>query len=129
VPRLVRWLIRGALACLIGALVLGVVRAALPREAWLAGAWPVYLHLLVLGWLTQLVAGVAYWMFPRVGRGAPPTDWRGWAVFVLLNAGLVLRAIVEPTPVAGPWLPLAALMQFTAMLIFAWSIWPRIRGR
>jgi hypothetical protein len=129
VPRLVRWLIRGALACLIGALLLGVVRATLPREAWLAGAWPVYLHLLVLGWLTQLVAGVAYWMFPRAGRGAPATDRRGWAVFILLNAGLALRAVVEPRPVPGAWLPIAAGMQFAAMAVFAWSIWPRIRGR
>lgn len=128
-PRLVRWLIRGALACLIGALVLGVVRAALPREAWLAGAWPVYLHLLVLGWLSQLVTGVAYWMFPRVERGAAPTDWRGWAVFALLNTGLVIRVIAEPTMMHGPWLPLAALLQFLAMTIFAWSIWPRVRGR
>jgi hypothetical protein len=129
VPRLVRWLIRGALICLISALVLGAVRALWPGNAWLAGAWPVYLHLLVLGWLSQLVTGVAYWMFPRVERGAAPTDWRGWAVFALLNAGLLVRVITEPTMLRGPWLPLAALLQFLAMTIFAWSIWPRVRGR
>jgi len=129
VPRQVRFLIRGAIACLLAALVLGVVRAFLPREAWLAGAWPVYLHLLVLGWLSQLVTGVAYWMFPRVERGAPPTDWRGWAVFGMLNGGLLVRIVTEPTMVPGPWLPLAALLQFLAMAIFAWSIWPRVRGR
>ena len=128
-PRLVRYLIRGALACLVVALVLGVVRALLPAEAWLAGAWPVYLHLLVLGWLSQLVTGVAYWMFPRVERGAAATDWRGWAVFFLLNAGLVIRIITEPTAMRGPWLPMAALLQFLAMATFAWSIWPRVRGR
>jgi hypothetical protein len=83
----------------------------------------------VIGWLSQLVAGVAYWMFPRVDRGVPPTDWRGWAVFVLINAGLLLRVIAEPTVMRGAWLPLAALLQFLAMAIFAWSIWPRVRGR
>jgi hypothetical protein len=129
VPRLVRFLIRGALACLVAALVLGLVRALAPGNRWLAGAWPVYLHLLVIGWLSQLVAGVAYWMFPRVERGVPPTDWRGWAVCVLINAGLLLRVIAEPTVVRGAWLPLAALLQFLAMAIFAWSIWPRVRGR
>jgi hypothetical protein len=129
VPRLVRYLIRGALTCLIAALLLGVVRALRPDIAWLAGAWPVYLHLLVLGWLSQLVTGVAYWMFPRVERGAAPTDWRGWAVFILLNTGLLLRIVTEPTLVRGPWLPLAALLQFLAMAVFAWSIWPRVRGR
>ncbi|HET8632564.1 MAG TPA: hypothetical protein VFL88_00340 [Gemmatimonadales bacterium] len=128
-PRLVRWLIRSALICLVAALVLGAVRALSPGNAWLAGAWPVYLHLLVLGWLSQLVTGVAYWMFPRVERGAAPTDWRGWAVFALLNAGLVIRVIAEPTTLHGPWLPFAAVLQFLAMTIFAWSIWPRVRGR
>ena len=128
-PRLVRWLIRSALICLVAALVLGAVRALSPGNAWLAGAWPVYLHLLVLGWLSQLVTGVAYWMFPRVERGAAPTDWRGWAVFALLNAGLVIRVIAEPTMLHGSWLPLAAVLQFLAMTIFAWSIWPRVRGR
>lgn len=128
-PRLVRFLIRGALACLVAALLLGVVRALLPGEAWLAGAWPVYLHLLVLGWLSQLVTGVAYWMFPRVERGAAATDWRGWAVFFLLNAGLMIRIVTEPTAMRGPWLPMAALLQFLAMATFAWSIWPRVRGR
>ena len=122
-------MVRSALACLLTALVLGVVRALWPGNAWLAGAWPVYLHLLVLGWLSQLVTGVAYWMFPRVERGAAPTDWRGWMVFALLNSGLALRIITEPTMVHGPWLPLAALLQFMAMTIFAWSIWPRVRGR
>ncbi len=111
-PRLVRYLIRGALTCLVAALLLGVVRALWRDNAWVAGAWPTYLHLLVLGWLSQLVAGVAYWMFPRVARGVAPTDWRGWAVFFLLNAGLLLRLIAEPTLISGPWLPLAALMQF-----------------
>jgi hypothetical protein len=129
VPRLVRWLIRSALICLVAALVLGAVRALSPGNAWLAGAWPVYLHLLVLGWLSQLVTGVAYWMFPRVERGAAPTDWRGWAVFGLLNVGLIIRVIAEPTMLRGPWLPLAAVLQFLAMTIFAWSIWPRVRGR
>jgi hypothetical protein len=129
VPRLVRYLIRGALICLVAALALGLVRALIPANQWLAGAWPVYLHLLVLGWLSQLVAGVAYWMFPRVERGVPPTDWRGWSVFFLINAGLLLRIIAEPTMMRGAWLPLAALLQFLAMAIFAWSIWPRVRGR
>lgn len=128
-PPLVRVLIRAALLCLLLALALGLFRALWPGNAWLAGAWPVYLHLLVLGWLSQLVAGVAYWMFPRAGREVPPTDWRGWAVFFLLNAGLLLRAVAEPTAMPGAWLPLAALLQFSAMMIFAWSIWPRVRGR
>jgi hypothetical protein len=33
--------------------------------------WPTYLHLLVLGWLTQLIFGVAFWMFPRYSARNP----------------------------------------------------------
>jgi hypothetical protein len=28
----------------------------------LRGIWPTYLHLLVVGWLTQLIFGVAVWL-------------------------------------------------------------------
>jgi hypothetical protein len=35
---------------------------------------PVYLHLFMIGWVTQMIFGVAYWMFPRVSKENP----RGW---------------------------------------------------
>jgi hypothetical protein len=37
---------------------------ALPDAVSIAGMFPVYLHLLNFGWLTQLLFGVALWMFP-----------------------------------------------------------------
>lgn len=128
-PLLTRLLIRVALGWLVVGLVVGLLGGIWPDTSWVAGSWPVALHLLTLGWLTQLVAGVAFWMFPRVGRAVPTTDWRGWGVFGLLNLGLVLRVVAEPTRLPGPWLPLAALMQLGAMVLLAWSLWPRLRGR
>jgi hypothetical protein len=130
VPRLSRWLARTALLYLLAALLLGVAMPAAARHsAYLSAAWPVYIHLLVLGWATQLIAAVAYWMFPRAEPKSPASDAPGWAMYGLLNAGLLLRAVAEPVPERHALLPFAALLQLAAILIFAATLWPRIRGR
>lgn len=96
--------------------------------------WPTYVHLLVLGWVTQLIFGVAYWMFPR--RPAETTesaDQLGWATYSLFNAGLLLRVIGETSRAAGariePVLVAAAMLQLAAGWAFVVLIWPRVRGR
>jgi hypothetical protein len=110
-------------------LVLGVIQPALPGIT----LWPTYLHLLVLGWLTQLIFGVARWMFPRDRSTTTPSGERlGWATYISLNAGLVLRSIAEPGP-ASRWrsglLLLSALLQVAAGWLFVLTTWPRVRGR
>jgi hypothetical protein len=107
----------------------GVIQPALPRSA----LWPTYLHLLVLGWLTQLIFGVAHWMFPRHRSTTTPSGEKlGWATYICLNTGLVLRAIAEPGP-SSDWrsrvLLLSALLQVAAGWLFVLTTWPRIRGR
>jgi hypothetical protein len=129
VPRLSRWLARTALLYLVAALSVGAALVIRPRAPWLVGAWPVYLHLLTIGWITQLIAAVAYWMFPRPDTRAPASGGSGWAFYGLLNAGLLLRAYAEPLPHARGLLPFAALLQLLAILVFVAGIWPRIRGR
>ncbi len=129
-PRLSRWLARTALLYLVSALLLGVL---MPLggggTAYLTGAWPVYIHLLVVGWATQLIAAVAYWMFPRPDPRSPPSEVPGYLVYGLLNAGLLLRAFAEPLPARHGLLPAAALLQLAAIVLFAATLWPRIRGR
>ncbi|MEO7986795.1 MAG: hypothetical protein ABI766_09705 [Gemmatimonadales bacterium] len=135
-PGVTRWLIRAAMLYLVAALALGIAMQA-PAAAQhpiMRAVWPAYLHLLVLGWLTQLIFGVAYWMFPRYSaerpRGSEPM---GWAAFGLLNSGLVLRAIVEPWHAVGgrggPLLVLSAVLQLLAGLAFVANTWPRVRER
>jgi hypothetical protein len=67
VPRVSRWFIRTAMMYLVAALLLGAVMQSplAARVPLLQVLWPTYVHLLVVGWLTQLIFGVAYWMFPR----------------------------------------------------------------
>ena len=128
-PRLSRWLARTALLYLVAALLLGLAMPFGRHSAYVAAAWPVYIHLLVLGWATQLIAAVAYWMFPRPDPRKPGSDLPGWLMYGLLNTGLILRAVAEPVVERHPLLPIAAALQLAAMLIFAATLWPRIRSR
>jgi len=64
-------------------------------------------RLSAIGWVTQLIMGVVYRMFPKDSvarpRGSPAL---AWCVLIFLNAGLLLRAVVEPMLALqplGPW--------------------------
>jgi hypothetical protein len=67
-PRLTRWFVKTALVYLVAALFVWVVEAAqtvLNLPLVIATVQPTYLHLFTVGWITQMIFGVAYWMFPR----------------------------------------------------------------
>lgn len=137
-PPLTRWLIKTALVYLILSLIAGVVLAArliwsLPLPA--AGLDSVYLHLFMVGWVTQLIFGVAYWMFPTYSREAPRRSPRlGRVVYVLLNGGLALRAVGElgRSTQGDVWswlLVLSAVLLWLAAAGFVANTWGRIKGR
>jgi hypothetical protein len=121
---------------LVLALCTGVF-LAFPTGNPVSGLFPVYLHLLTFGWLTQLIFGVALWMFPKYSSAKPRGhEWLGWATFILLNTGLLMRAIFEPLNGNNTWLPLsgwmlvvAALLQWLAGLAFVANTWTRIREK
>lgn len=134
-PPLSRWLVKSGLCCLALALIIEALLArphglltALPDSALHLGA----IHLLTVGWLLQLITGVAFWMFPRHPTQPPRGNVRlGWAGFGLLNAGLLLRLIGEPWQLGfgGPAWPmlLSAGFQFAAIGLIVLLLWPRIR--
>ena len=134
-----RYFIRTALVYLLAAFVVGGVvlaNQALSLDARLAALMPVFYHLLMVGWITQLICGVALWMFPPLSREQPRGDERlGWFTYAALNAGLLLRAVFEPLHawLPAPWLgwPLAlsALLQVLAIWAFVAAIWPRVKAR
>ena len=119
---------------------------ALLADVWLAGPVfdvatipglrPVQFHLLAVGWLTQLIIGVAIWMFPKYSREEPRgNETLLWATYGLLNAGLILRVAGEPLHSANPgagwgWLLAAsAVLQMGAGWLFVANAWPRVRTR
>ncbi len=100
----------------------------LPNTALHLGA----IHLLTVGWLLQLISGVAFWMFPKHPTTPPRGDERlGWAGLSLLNGGLALRLIGEiwRLGMGGPSWPLvaSALLQLLAVALLVTLLWPRIR--
>jgi cbb3-type cytochrome oxidase subunit 1 len=138
-PVLTRWFIRAALAFFVLALLAGLALAAntvwsLPR--FISALGPVYLHLFLVGWVTQLIFGVAYWMFPKHSLERPRGSERlAWTVFWLLNGGLLLRLLAEPLHALQPapgWgyaLAVSALAQWAAGLLFVANTWGRVKER
>ena len=140
-PPIARTYVKAAFVYFVVAFLLG---GLMMLDRWLGfGRWlkVVYLsqlHLLVVGWITQLAIGVAYWIFPRFLKEQNPqprgSDALAWAVLVGLNAGLLLRFIIEPFYLMGPQPWLAALMALSGVLQalaavgFAWLVWGRIRA-
>jgi hypothetical protein len=140
-PAVARAYIRAAFLYFIVALVVGALMMLdrwLNVSRWLKVVYVSQLHLLVVGWLSQLAIGVAYWMFPRFLKEQDPrprgSDRLAWTVLICLNAGLLLRFIVEPFYLLGPSTGLAAavalsgVLQALAAVLFAWLVWGRIRA-
>ena len=138
-PPLTRWFIRLSLIYLLAALVLGMLveaRAPLSLPASLNTLRPVYFHLFMVGWVTQLIFGVIYWMFPKASPERPHgSESANWATFGLLNLGLILRAVGEPLGALRPeaiwgWLlALSALLQWLAGVLFVLNAWARVKVR
>ena len=139
-PRITRFFIRSALVCVVLGLLLSVLvvaREALSLPALFGFLQPAALHLLVVGFLTQMVFGVALWMFPRAKGRPSETGVTGWMVFACLQAGLVLRVVAEPiadanwppSPGVAGALVASALLQWMASAGFVLLAWPRVRGK
>lgn len=138
-PALTRWYIKSALAYLAAALLLAFLLAlpvSIPLPIHIRIMTPAYFHLFLVGWVTQMIFGVIYWMFPIIIRARPRgNEAVGWASYGLLNAGLLLRVGGEPLVSLQPerwfgWLlVLSALLQWLAALLFVLLVWPRIKEK
>jgi len=140
-PALTRWFIKTSFLYFALALVAGVVIGA--QAVWNfsppgADLYPTYFHLLVEGWITMLIIGVVFWMFPKYTLEQPRrSPGLGWASYILLNMGLVLRIISEPanavvgTP-ASVWailLVIAAALQWLGGMAFVVNSWGRVKEK
>lgn len=140
-PPLTRWFIKTAMVYFILALIAGLLLTT--QGVWddfFSSAWlfPAYIHLLVIGWLTMLIIGVVFWMFPKYSRDLPRRSERlGWASYILLNAGLMLRILSEPLSAGagapgslwGILLALAALLLWLGGMAFVINTWGRVKEK
>jgi hypothetical protein len=131
-PTLTRWFVKTSLAYFVLALLVGIL---LTFDS-VGGLFPVYLHLLVFGWLTQLIFGIVFWMFPKFSREKPHrSEGLGWVTYIFLNSGLILRALAEPlqtkqpAPLWGWLLVISAVMQWLSGLAFVVNTWGRVKER
>ncbi len=137
-PPLTRWFVKTSFIYLALALITGLLlqlQSPLKLTA-LAVLFPVYIHLFVLGWLTQLIFGVVFWMFPKQSVERPRgNETLGWWTYALLNVGLLLRVFAEPAnslhpgPLSGWTLVLSASIQFLAGLLFVVNSWGRVKEK
>jgi hypothetical protein len=134
-PALIRWYVKSALVFFVAALLVGVLRALEAQFPFLPpDLEEVYYHLLLVGWITQMIVGVAFWMFPKFTLAKPRgSESLAWITYGLLNLGLVLRVISEPLNKVQPgavWsslLILSALMLWLAGCTFVANIWRRVK--
>ena len=132
-PRVSRWFIRASLAylvlgCTIGARLLW--NKGLPLAPALGRLLPAHIEFLLVGWVIQLVMGVATWIFPRFGvRRAPHgSAAAAWSAFALLNLGVWLAGAGPVVAPGTAGLALAGrLAEVAAAVLFAAGAWARVR--
>ncbi|MCO6451814.1 MAG: hypothetical protein J5I90_13600 [Caldilineales bacterium] len=138
-PSITRTYIKTSLLYLIATLIVAILlslcaMSSLP--AVVGYMTPVYYHLLMVGWITQLIFGVIFWMFPKQSKERPRgSETLAWAVYALLNLGLILRVIAEPMVTTRPssfWgivLLVSALSLWLAGVLFVANTWRRVKER
>jgi heme/copper-type cytochrome/quinol oxidase subunit 1 len=96
VPELTRRFLGTAAAFVLLGVIIGFTMLV-RRE--LGGVWPhpslvsVHAHLILVGAVTQIIIGTAWWFFPRPGRNDPPASERAAVLaWWFLTVGTLLRA-------------------------------------
>lgn len=102
----------------------------------LSSLMPLFWHMLMLGWITQIIMGVSIWMFP--GRNREEGFWNqkwAWLTLIFINTGLVLRLIAEPAIGYSEmqlWSILlvgSAVLQVAGGMTYLIEMWPRIMSK
>jgi len=135
-PRITRWFIKSGMIYLF----LGIVLAFLSELPFIQSGTlllPVYWHMIVIGWITQIIMGVSIWMFPRKRRDRKKTEtFAAIASFWSLNAGLVIRFLSEPflpfftdNPLMILTITVSIFLQLGGIIFYIVEIWPRVQSK
>lgn len=124
-------IIRTALIYLLIGFTLGgllLAHKAIPIYPQIWRLLPVHIEMLLMGWMVQLVIGVAFWMLPRLNTAPIRGNESVVQVsFFCLNWGILcvcLQAFSDKTFALGI---MGRILEFIAILLFAVHAWPRIR--
>lgn len=135
-PTTSRWFIKAGVIYFVLGITL-VFLDEIPLMSSKLSLLPIYWHMLVMGWITQLIIGVSVWMFPRKHRDKKRRESiLVWATFWTLNIGLILRFLSEPlipllkdSKVIQISIVVSALLQWIAVILYTIEIWPRLQNR
>ena len=130
-PLITRLFLKTGLLYFMGALLVGIMLQV--NNLGIPNLIPIFWHMLMLGWITQIIIGVSLWMFPgRIKEESFYNQKWAWLTYILLNTGLILRIVAEPlftlsgTSVWKIILTISAILQFVAILSYVIEIWPRV---
>lgn len=133
-PRIARTFVKTGMLYFLASLLVGVAMEipSLSQPVLM----PLFWHMLMVGWITQIIFGVSLWMFPgRTREEGFRAQKLGWLTYFFLNLGLVLRIIAEPMlsySQALFWDELivaSAILQVAAAVTYVIELWPRILSK
>lgn len=128
-PRLSVYFIRASFAYLLVGFTFGGLILSNKGIPFMPMAWallPAHIEFMMLGWMTQLALGMAFWIFPRLsGKKPRGNELWSWGAFGLVNGGIILSVITPLWGFAGQAL-VARFIQAAGLLVFAIGNWPRI---
>lgn len=134
-----------ALGAVLGAVLL--INRWLPLGPAVEALRASHIQFLVVGWLTQFILGVGWWLFPPLAIGmradSPLPVRRGqnqrgsetlfWLALACLNLGILLRALFEPLQhwteldLFGTLADLSGIVLLAAAVLFVANLWGRVR--
>ena len=135
---LVRRYIKTAIGFLAVGLAIGVWMLV-RRELYGIYATPfessAHTHALLVGFMMEMILGVALWLFPRPVKGnvrySPRVAEAAYWFITVGTAARVAGELERPavSAIALRWgIVLAGLAQTTGLLLFFYTMWPRIRA-
>ena len=133
-PLITRLFLKTGLIYFLGALLVGILIQI--NISGIPNLTPVFWHMLMVGWITQIIIGVSLWMFPGRSKVESFSNQKwGWLTYFFLNTGLILRFIAEPmlslseSTVWKLLVVISAVLQFMSIVCYIREIWPRIFSR
>lgn len=130
-----KWACRIALIYMVIGFTIGALMLAdkgfvlLPRIVILL---PVHYEFLLMGWILNMVFGVAYWMFPRFTPKETGMRSRGferfaWIALVLLNVGILTYAATILFSLPPSWKLVGRSLELIGIAAFAINAVPRVK--
>ena len=132
-PELSRYMVRAALIYLLLGFTVGgllLTHKGLPFYPLMWRWLPIHIEFLLMGWVVQLVMGVAFWILPRNWKKSDrPRITSVWIAFGLLNLGIWLIVVATLWNGNRNLLLWGRLVEVVSVMAFVFYAWQRVVTR